>query len=544
MTAGGDPSGAGADPGAWYRERVAAEIPRVLTLLDRDPSSPSYGCFDRAYWHYRTQDFPSGMYQELALPLAQAYATDRPGNRWLGQPRLRELALAGVDFAARSAHGEGSCDDYFPFERALGATAFAAAAHAEVLRLLGDRDPARVAYLRRRCDWLLSSEESGRLANHHALVALAAARAGAWLDDPALLARAREPLARCLSWQHDEGWFPEYEGADPAYQTLTVSFLAEVAEHLPSPELDAALDRALRFCAHFLHPDGSYAGETGSRNNAQVLPSGFERRAARSPEARHLADGWLAGARAGRAAHPDDDRIFGHWLQDFSAAEAARRARGDAGPEPWSPAEGVVDFPAAGLHVIHRGPWTLVVASGKGGVLRAFHGERRVVNDTGLVALAGDARWVTHRIDPDVSHERRGDTLVVRGRFHRAPHHLPTPLRQVAFRGVNATLGRVAPDLVRRLLQGVLITGRKAAPLRFERRIDWSGDELVIEDRIEAESGMRAPDRLWASSDATSIYVATSNLWQEASLAPWEPLDAALASLRRDGHATVRRTFR
>jgi len=108
---------------------------------------------------------------------------------------------------------------------------------------------------------------------------------------------------------------------------------------------------------------------------------------------------------------------------------------------------------------------------------------------------------------------------------------------------MNATLGRAAPDLVRRLLQGVLITGRTPAPLRFERRIDWSGPELVIEDRVEADAEGRAVDRLWASSDATSIYVATSNLWQEASLAPWEPLDAAVVSLRREGRATVRRTF-
>ena len=123
-------------PARHYLERVMAELPRALTLLDRDPSSPSYGCFDRNYWHYRTQDFPSGMYQELALPLAQAFAVPWPGNRFLGEPRLRELALAGVDFAARSAHADGSCDDYFPNERALGATAFAAAACAEALRLL------------------------------------------------------------------------------------------------------------------------------------------------------------------------------------------------------------------------------------------------------------------------------------------------------------------------------------------------------------------------------------------------------------------------
>ena len=532
-------------PARYYVDRVMAELPRALTLLDRDPSSPSHGCFDRNYWHYRTQDFPSGMYQELALPLAQAFAVAWPGNRFHGAPRLRELALAAVDFAERSAHADGSCDDYFPNERALGATAFAAAACAETLRLLEEREPSRLAFLGKRCRWLLGAHESGRLTNHHALVALAAARTARLLDDADLLERARVPLARCLEWQHQEGWFPEYEGADPGYQTLTLAFLAAVAELLPSPELDAALDRALGFAVHFLHPDGSYGGETGSRNSCQVLPSGFERLAARSPEARYLADGWLAGAAAGRAGHPDDDRIFCHWLHDFVTAHLARAARGTAGVERWVPPSGRTAFPAAGLQVIREGDWTLVIATGKGGVLRACRGDRLVASDTGIVARAGKDRWVTHGVDPEAEVWLEEHAVTVAGRFQRAPHHLPSPAKQVVFRLVNATLGRVAPDLLRRLLQRILITGKRPVPIRFERRIDWSGDALEIRDRLEASPAeVRALERLWASSDATSIYGAASNLWQAASLQRWETLDEAVGELRTRGRVEIRRSHR
>ncbi len=84
-----DPAAAG----QYYLRRVQAELPRALTLVDRDPSSSTYGCFDRNYWHYRTQDFPSGMYQELALPLAQATALPWHGNAFHGEPRLRELLV-------------------------------------------------------------------------------------------------------------------------------------------------------------------------------------------------------------------------------------------------------------------------------------------------------------------------------------------------------------------------------------------------------------------------------------------------------------------
>ena len=91
-----------------------------MQLVDRNPYSPTYGSFDRSYWHYRTMDFPCGMYQEFVLPLALVYAYDFPDNPYYRKERVKELALAGIDFARRSSHRDGSCDDYFPYERALG----------------------------------------------------------------------------------------------------------------------------------------------------------------------------------------------------------------------------------------------------------------------------------------------------------------------------------------------------------------------------------------------------------------------------------------
>ena len=40
--------------------RALDDVAKILTLQDRNPHSPTYGCFDRNYWHYRIIDFPSG----------------------------------------------------------------------------------------------------------------------------------------------------------------------------------------------------------------------------------------------------------------------------------------------------------------------------------------------------------------------------------------------------------------------------------------------------------------------------------------------------
>jgi hypothetical protein len=533
------------DAGDWYAHRFVAEVPRALTLLDRDPTSPTYGCFDRNHWHYRVQDFPSGMYQEYALALALAHAQDLPGNRWRGEPRLREWAVAGARFAARSAHRDGSCDDYYPNERALGATAFSAAAGTKALLVLGERPQDLVDFERRRARWLLDRQESGRLANHQALVALAAARAARLCDDPALARGALARVEQCLSWQHAEGWFSEYGGADPGYQTLTLAFLAALREELPeaAPRLDPALERGIEFAAHFLHPDGSYGGEYGSRNTCQVLPSGFERLAARLPAAAYLADGWLRGAAAGRHGHADDDRLLSHWLVDYPGAHVARRARGAVAPRPV-PSGGTTEFPGAGLLVVREGDLTLVVATSKGGVFRAYRGETLLRNDTGLVALADDgSRFATHVLDPETRVERAPGRVTVSGRFFRAKRKLPTPMRLVAFRLGTATVGRLAPGLVRRVLQRALITGRAPVPLAFERTLDWSQGRLRATDRVVASPGAPSVAALRASTDATSIYVAASNVWQDASLAAWDDLGEAAATLRATGSCEVVRTW-
>ena len=106
-----------------FAREALAQIPKILTLLDRNPHSPTYGCFDRTFWQYKVIDFPAGMSQEFVYPLALAYYCDLSGNIYYQQLMIKEWVKAGIDYAYYSSHANGSCDDYFPFERAAGAAA-------------------------------------------------------------------------------------------------------------------------------------------------------------------------------------------------------------------------------------------------------------------------------------------------------------------------------------------------------------------------------------------------------------------------------------
>jgi hypothetical protein len=303
-----------------FAAAALADIPKILTLQDRNPHSPTYGCFDRNYWQYKIIDFPSGMAQEFVYPLALAWAIDCPGNPYHGKASIRDWAIAGMRFAAASAHSDGSCDDYFPYERAAGAAAFSLLACLDAYRLLGLRDDALEEFFARRGAWLADHRESGRLSNHEALIALDLALLGELDGGDRWQASFEARLARLLSWQDEEGWFQEYEGCDPGYLTLTISVLARLHEMQPREDLARALERAVAFAAEFSHPDGSYGGEYGSRNTYNFFPHGFELVGRWMPAALAVNDRFLEALAAGRAACYADDHIVGHHCWNYLLA--------------------------------------------------------------------------------------------------------------------------------------------------------------------------------------------------------------------------------
>ena len=252
------------------RLRRAAETAalRVLSDQDRDPASPTYGCFDRRYWAWKLVDFPEATFQRHVYPLAML--VQDPASRLHNRADVRDAIASGLRFAISIQHANGSFDQAFPYEQSWGATAFLLQpllAAFELVRpgLGGDADrvagrlSAGATFLRRH------RERHGLITNHLAGGAHSLYAAGRVLGDSAATAAADSLVTQILASQSREGWFPEYGGADPGYQTLCLYYLAEIARLKPSPELTRALERALEFLQWFVHPDGTLGGVYGSR---------------------------------------------------------------------------------------------------------------------------------------------------------------------------------------------------------------------------------------------------------------------------------------
>ncbi len=454
---------------ALYLSAAWAEIPRLLGAIDRNPYRPTYGCLDRQYWHYRTSSFPWEMYQEGALALAMVVRLPLPGNRWQADPRVRDLAVAALRFSARSSRADGSCDDYYPFERAMGAAVFSLQAAARAAEVLDLDDPEILAWLRRRADWLTRNQESGRLANHQALAALGLLRVAQITGQSQYRAAARKAIGRVLQWQSAEGWFEEYGGADPGYQTVTIDCLAKYRQATGDHRLDEPLRRAVDFARHFLHPDQSYGGEYGSRGSYHFYPHGMELLAAEHPAAADLADGFLGSLRTGACAHFVDDRMFAHRLANLIEAYVDWAAQRAVSPPPASLRR---YFPQAQILVVRDTDVLTVVSAARGGVFKHF-GAGPAISDAGLLLETDAGRLAASQwhdfgrqvtitgqypgmADPPIrpgEGDREPLSLSVAGPLYWCRADLATPLTQSLLHAGMWLAGRYCRTLVRQLLQ-------------------------------------------------------------------------------------------
>ena len=531
-----------------YLDGVYEDVTRLLGAIDRNPFRPTYGCLDRQYWHYRTACFPSEMYQEGVLPLALVVAYKLPGNRWQGCERVRELAVAGMRFSARSSHRDGSCDDYYPFERALGAAVFSLQAAAKAYQLLGLNDRELVSWFERRARWLMDNEESGRLTNHHALAALGFWRVAEITGNAQYRNAAAERIEQVLCWQDEEGWFDEYGGADPGYQTVTIDSLVKLRKAMGDERLDDPIRRAVGFARHFLHPDGSYGGEYGSRGTSHFYPHGFELLAEQSSDSADLADGFLESVELGTHACFNDDRLFAHRLANRIEAYLD-----------WTPTRAVenqerhsttTSFQNAGLVVLRNDNRHTVVSNARGGIVKHFDGNR-CRTDAGLVVETHDGTVAVsqmHDRDRTVvveSNSKRIARTTVSGSLHTVRCETATPLKQSILHTGMWAIGRWCRTIVRRLLQRRLITGRNRFPIQFSRTIELRSESptVRITDEIQLMSPAVRVKRMAIGTDHQAAYVAACNVYQDSVLESWTDLAEHVESLNQNRRVVIVREF-
>lgn len=531
---------------AFFEQALLHEMPRLLSRLDRCPVSASRGCFDREYWAWATKDFANSDMQRGVLVLAYLYCTMFPGNEYYRQPALLSWIEGAIRFWTQQQRRDGSFDHLYPGEGSWMATAFTVTDIAETFRLIGQDIACGIrescfAALSKAGDFLVRHDEQhGFISNHRAGAAAGLLRLSNLTGNNRFRRRAWELLDGVYSHQNSEGWFSEYEGPDPGYETLGIHYQAMCFQESDGDALiSAAIAKALNFLVCFIHPDGSIGGEYGSRNCPHYFPAGFEIFAGRLPMAEAIAQYGVAGLAAGTSCGlaDADGRNAIPMATSYALAHKALSTPGEY-PSSDLPFQCSLKktWPEAGIYVHSDNNQFIIVGGSKGGVVKIFSKPRgtllysssgytgRLRNGVEITTLLWTSSPALQSDVPAANPSADNNAprvISMEAQFYRfRSKRLMSSSLLILFRLFSLTIGRfrLLHDFVRR--QGIIrryLTARKAYPVRLKRTIHIYAEKIDIHDEITWSSavGLAALHEHGAFS---SVYMASARYFRHQDL--------------------------
>jgi len=548
-----------------YRKIAMLGASRLVSLLDRRPWSPTYGCLDREYWHYKTLiEFPRAVYQQGVLSLALLHRYPFEGNVFFGRPEVFDWVRASIRFWATSQNRDGSSNEWYLHERSFCATAFTAWAISESLLLLresGEEEFVSEALppFLRATSWL-ESRSNPLVANQMAASLAALCNAFLLTNDPLRRQSYEKRKCEVLGMQREEGWFSEYLGADIGYSFLILDLLGHVGKRMADDALKRSLERLLVFLGYFIHPDGTAGGVYGNRGTSHCFPYGMELLAAiGNPTARWMAGRLRRAVAEGRVATPltvDDQYMAYFYLNSFTLAAALGdgRATGGGGPSlgPWIVHRNRY-FDEAGILVRESGDSYAVVNAKKGGVWRAHGKEMKVHGDAGYVMVLQDGRCLSsQRLGPDatVRFKEEGDgscELSIETPFCELDMSLPLVKWVVPFKIFSKWILRLTifASLFGIVLKKVKIMRRNDSEVELKRRFRFGDGVMEIQDTIHSSQPIRIRD-LMLNPGLPVVHSPSSQLFESViGLTPqvsrdWDPR-AAVKELEGGQFGMIRR---
>ncbi len=525
---------------ATYHRLALDAVPRLLGTLDRDPWSATTGSFDRDHWSWKFRDFPLTMLQTGMLPLAHLWASDRPENPYRQSPRLLRWLVDAMHETLRRQHRSGAFDSVAPNTMDHGVTLAMVYTLATVARYLDASLPPDLVRrlgpaVRLACRFAARSDEDyAFISNHHALFALAWLRAADLLGEPELLQRADGEIGQIIAHQSADGWYAEYGGPDPGYESLGINYLAQYDAERPGEQLRSSMHRAVAFLSHCVHPDGTVGGLYGSRGTSLWYPAGMEHLAQHDPVARavacHVAS-FLDQSQVVTTATSDPENLallVHSYLMaaDLVAAQDGtpiENSDGAADSLPCKTLRGVRLFEGSGITVAGTPQYYAVLNGNRGGtgMVHARATARLVHQDSGYFLESNDGVWTSAMHLGTVRPGGNGGrTVMVLARFARANRAVLTPGRFIVLRLLNLTVFRVGAlgRLVRRAVIGRLVTRRTPGPYLLEREVRFGEDRITFVDRLRTGQ-RRDVTRLSRTDRSLAMHMGSGNYFHMRDLA-------------------------
>jgi hypothetical protein len=507
-----------------YLEKIGATLPRILSGINLDPLSATFGIADREYWAWKTADFPNASLQGV---IAGILLLNRD-NLWpytASGKRINDLVEALISGLKDMTRRDGSLDEAAPLERSwcttalvgfdlLSAYEYSSNVIEDALRnsILEAVEPLAHFVIRNR-------ESHGFISNH---LSAAAAFLNRWHEhgnSNKVKAASDDLISEVLRAQSSEGWFPEYGGADPGYQSLTMSFLSDIYCRKPTLQLQRALSSSLEFLSFCVHPDGSFGGLYGSRNTRFYFPDGIYQLAEFFPRALQMAtlmDKSIRDEKVVSLLSIDKGNLspmFNSYCRAASSKSKTMNLQEDEGAEDWRVEPKRTILPEAGLIFDQGKKHLTVLSTKKGGVVYHFTRSGPVTINAGL-ALKKDGKWSSTQdpLSPPLVKWLSNNEISITTELTQIPRLYPTPLRFVLIRLLSITLFTFRPlrELIKNFIVGKLVRSSKSIDVLNTRKITL-GENLQIIDSLVGQSDFEVTS---LSGNIGVIHMASQGYWQ------------------------------
>lgn len=506
-----------------YLAQARENLPRLLALFDTDRSSASFGLGDRYYWAWGLIDFPNGTFQGAAHGMALLWKH----GLWC-YPTRKESFIRRIDMlftgAERATNNDGSLEESFPKEGSFCVTALVAFDLLNVIELLDsdinlDTKHRWLKIIEPMIGFLHRHEETHALISNHLATAVAAlVRWNILTNDEKSNGRASNLLERILKHQSKEGWFKEYEGADPGYQSLCTYYLADVLRKRPGWNLIEPLRRSVKYLCHFAHPDGSFGGIYGSRCTRCYYPAGIEMLADKFPEAAALSNFMGKSVQYHSTvslATMDEPNLVPMFNAYCLAATLYRDRKVDEENQlPCLVLRDRIEFPLAGIVIDGGARHYSIVNTHKGGAVMHFRDKKLEIQNAGVIiknaiGKLGSSQGHSPEKNTVTSTQK---TLVIKAYISPMPKRLPRTIDFIFLRILGLSFFRIPKvrEWVKKFLVHILITRKAYWPVYNVRKIDM-GLDLTIHDSLTAPSSYQ---KVSGIDVFVPIHMSSQGYWQ------------------------------
>ena len=472
-----------------YKQILKQNIYKLLSLYNTDKFSSTYGYGDREFSGWKTKDFANATLQggthSLAIALKLNLFDEKEEKVILD---IIDSAILAID---KIRDKNGSAVEAYPRENSFCVTALVAFDILSAINYLENDLNKSVkekylAIIEPLIAFITKNGEEHAMISNHLATGVAAIVLWNHLTKDNNT-RDQELLQIIYNHQSDEGWYMEYEGADPGYQTLCTYYLNSAYQITKDKRLLESLKKSAKFLSYFIHPDGTVGGLYGSRNTEVYYPAGIV----------SLSNEIEEFAMIAKFLEPKDQHIMpqnidiGNYIPLLNAYAIAalkydevKNSIENCNKKPFYLKEDEIDFKDTGIYLYSNKNYFALINYKKGGTLKVFDKQTNKldIEDGGLFGVLIDGtKFSTQQFNDSTTFNNK----LIHTDFFKINESSPNPLNFIILRTLALTIFRSVylGNVFKKFIVNMLMTGKNKIEGNVKREFVFGKDKIIISEK-------------------------------------------------------------